>query len=442
MTSLGSEERAELKRIFRDLLQIDTSNPPGNETAAARYISSVLSEQGITPKLVESEPGRGNVIAEIRGTGSKSLAFLGHLDVVPPGPLEAWETPPFAAIERGGNIFSRGAADMKNLVAAQVFAILKLKRDGFRPRGRLVLVETADEENGGSKGIGYIVNTMPELVRTDYCVTEGGGLVIDGKGGRIIGYETSEKGILWVRIVFEGEGGHASVPYLLDNAVLKVAEATCAIGEAQDKPKLTAEALEHLRALLKAHGLDQEATESNFLEVLEGVRSIDKVNWSKIRAEAAITATPTMLLAGVRPNVVPPSAQVTIDCRLPPGTDPQEAIDWLRGFVGDERMKLEIVGQSQGTGSKLDPDFEGMVARSLAAASGADGTFRYMLPAGTDSRYMREIGTKALGVEVYSRRADFNLIDSRVHAPNEFVDIDSVVGAAEFCLSLAESYLG
>ena len=442
MTSLGSGERAELKEIFRDLLQIDTSNPPGNETTAARYISSVLGEQGITSRLVESEPGRGNVIAELRGSGSKSLAFLGHLDVVPPGVPEAWETPPFVATERGGNIFGRGAADMKNLVAAQVFAILKLKRDGFKPRGRLVLAETADEENGGSKGIGYIVNTMPELVRTEYCVTEGGGLVIDGKGGRIIGYEIAEKGILWVRMVFEGEGGHASIPYVHDNVVLKVVEATRTIGKAQDKPKPTAEALEHLRALVRAHGLDQEVTGSNFFEVLEKVRPIDRVNWSKIKAEAAITATPTMLSAGVRPNVIPSSAQATIDCRLPPGTDPQEAIDWLRGLVGDEGMKLEIVGQSQGTGSKLDPDFEAMVEKSLVTASGADGAFRYMLPAGTDSRYMREIGTKALGVEVFSRGADFDLIDSRVHAPNEFIDFESVVGSAEFCLLLAESYLG
>ena len=442
MTSLNSEERTELKRIFRDLLQIDTSNPPGNEVVAARYISNVLSENGIDPKLVESEPGRGNVIAEIRGTGGKSLSFLGHLDVVPPGPLEAWETPPFAATERGDNIFGRGAADMKSLVAAQVFSILKLKREGFKPHGRLVLVETADEENGGSKGIGHIVNAMPELVRTEYCVTEGGGLVIDGKGGRIIGYETAEKGILWVHITCEGDGGHASVPYLLDNAVLRVTEATRAIGKAQDKTKLTTEALEHLRALVKANGLNQEVTESNFLKVLEVVRPIDRMNWSKIRAEAAITATPTMLSAGVRPNVVPPSAQATVDCRLPPGTDPQEAIDWLRGLVGDEKTRLEIVAQSEGTGSELDPNFEGMVSRSLAAASKADGTFRYMLPAGTDSRYMRGIGTKALGVEVYSRKADYGLIDSRVHAPNEFIDFDSVVGGAEFCLSLAESYLG
>jgi len=442
VTELNSEEKTELKKIFRDLLQIDTSNPPGNEVVAAHYISNVLSEHGISSKLVESEPGRGNIIAEIRGTGSRSLSFLGHLDVVPPGPLEAWETPPFAATEREGNIFGRGAADMKNLVAAQVFAILKLKREGFKPRGRLVLVETADEENGGSKGIGHIVNAMPELVRTEYCVTEGGGLVINGKGGRIIGYETAEKGILWVRITCEGDGGHASVPYLLDNAVLKVMEATRAIGKAQDKPKLSAEALGHLRALLKAHGLSQEVTESNFLRVLEGVRTIDRVNWSKIRAEAAITATPTMLSAGVRPNVVPPSAQVTVDCRLPPGTNPQEAIDWLRGLVGDERTRIEIVAQSEGTGSELDPDFESVVSRSLAAASNADGTFRYMLPAGTDSRYMRGIGTKALGVEVYSRKADFDLIDSRVHAPNEFIDFESLVGGAEFCLSLAEAYLG
>lgn len=442
MSRLSADERAELKEIFKDLLRIDTSNPPGNETAAAKHISSLLSSQGIESKLIEGEPGRGNVVAELRGSGRRSLTFLGHLDVVPPGPLEAWEHPPFSATELGDHIFARGAADMKNIVAAQVFALLKLKREGFRPKGRVVLAETADEENGGRKGIGYIVKTAPELVRADYCVTEGGGLVIDGEGGRIIGYEAAEKGILWLRVKFEGEGGHASVPYLLENAVLKIAEAVTTIGQAQGKYKLTDEALQHLRALVKAHRLSYDVTESNFPELLEKVRGVDRTNWSKIKAEAAITATPTMLSAGVRPNVIPASAEATVDCRLPPGTDPEEAIEWLKGLLGDERIELEVINQSHGSRSELDPEFEKIVIQSLTRASGADGAFRYMLPAGTDSRYMREIGTRALGVEVFSRRADFDLIDSRVHAPNEFIDFDSVVGSAEFHLDLAEAYLG
>ena len=442
MKRLSTEERVELKRIFKDLLRIDTSNPPGNEIVAARYISSLLGGQGIEPRLVESEPGRGSVVAEISGPGKRSLTYLGHLDVVPPGPLEAWESPPFSATERGDCVFGRGAADMKSLVAGQVFAFLKLKREGFLPRGRIILAETADEENGGKKGIGHIVNTMPEIVRADYCVTEGGGLIINGKGGRIIGYETAEKGILWLRIAFEGEGGHASVPYLHENAVLKVAEAVRAVGQAQGKFKLTDEALQHLAALVRAYHLDYTVDKSSFERVLEKIREVDRTNWSKIKAEAAITATPTMLSAGVRPNVIPANAQATIDCRLPPETDPEEAMSWLRGVIGDERIRLEVINQSPGSRSELDREFEEAVIQSLTEASGADGAFRYMLPAGTDSRYMRSIGTRALGVEVYSRNADFDLIDSRVHAPNEFIDFESVVGAAEFHLNLAEAYLG
>jgi len=439
---LNPGERAELKDIFKDLLRMDTSNPPGNETVAAQYISSLLVGQGMEPRLIESEPGRGSVVAEINGLGKRSLTFLGHLDVVPPGPLEAWESPPFSATERGDCIFGRGAADMKSLVAGQVFALLKLKREGFLPRGKIILAETADEENGGKKGIGHIVNTTPEIVRADYCVTEGGGLIINGKGGRIIGYETAEKGILWLRITFEGKGGHASVPYLHENAVLKIAEAVKAVGQAQGKFKLTDEALQHLAALVRAYHLDYTVDESSFESVLEKVREVDRTNWPKIKAEAAITATPTMLSAGIRPNVIPASAQATIDCRLPPGTDPEEAMTWLRGLLGDEGIRLEVINQSPGSRSELDREFEEAVIQSLTEASGADGAFRYMLPAGTDSRYMRSIGTKALGVEVYSRNADFDLIDSRVHAPNEFIDFESVVGAAEFHLNLAEVYLG
>jgi len=441
MTRLSSEERAQLKKCFKDLLSIDTSNPPGNESEAARYISSLLGEQGLQSRLIESEPSRGSVVAEIRGQGDKSLTLLGHLDVVPPGPIDLWESPPFFPAERDGNIYGRGAADMKNLVAAQVVAFLKLHREGFRPKGRLVLAETADEENGGSKGIGYIVKNFADLVRTEYCVTEGGGLVIAGEGGRMIGYETAEKGILWLRITFEGKGGHASIPFVEDNPVVKLSEAVRAIGSARQKFKPTPEAFEHLRAFLEAHRLGHAVTESNFDELLERVRALNWTNWSKIKAQAAITATPTMLSAGVRPNVIPPSAQASVDCRLPPGTSPEEAIAWLKGLIGDERAKFEVISTALGTRSELDPEFEGILAKSLAEASRADGTFRYMLPAGTDSRYMRSIGTKSVGVEVFSRGSDFDAIDSTVHAPNEFIDFESVVGAAEFYLSLAEGYL-
>jgi len=442
MTKLSSEEKSELKRIFKDLLRIDTSNPPGNETEAAGYIRSVLAQEGIQSKLIESDPGRGNIIAEIKGQGAKSLTLLGHLDVVPAGPLDVWESPPFSATERDGNIYGRGAADMKNTVAAQVFTFLKLKRDGFRPAGRVVLAETADEENGGAKGIGHIAGSTPELVRSDYCLTEGGGLIINGKVSRMIGYTTAEKRILWLRLTYEGEGGHASIPYVDRNSVVKLAEVVSKIGRAFDRPKLTAEALEHLRAAIKAHGLTYDVMESNFFETLEKLRDIDRKNWAKIRAQAAITATPTMFSAGVRPNVIPPSAEATVDCRLPPEADPEEAISWVKELAGDAGIRIQVVAKSSGTRSTPDPEFERSLVQSLVKASGADGAFKYMLPAGTDSRYMRDIGTKSLGVEVFSRQANYDLMDSRVHAPNEFIDLDSVIGAAEFYLSLTETYLG
>lgn len=442
MNPLSSEELGELKGIFKHLISIDTSNPPGNETPAARYIAELLSKDSIGSDLIESQLGRGNIVARIGKGGGRSLLFLGHLDVVPPGSRENWTRPPFGAIEQEGRIYGRGAADMKNMVAAQVFAFLKIARENRRIDGTLILAETADEENGGAKGIGYLVQNVPQLVKADYSVTEGGGLVVSGKGGRYIGYETGEKGIYWTKLLFQGTGGHASVPYILDNPVVKAATAIQRITHAMELRHSNEAALDHLRAAAKAYAIGNLNEDgSNYEELMERLRIVDEFSWSRIRAQAAVTATPTMMSSGIRPNVAPPSAEITIDCRVLPGVDKEEIKQWLLENAGTS-CRVEEIAFSPSSTSTIDPTFEFALTEALKAHAGADGTFRYMLPAGTDSRYVRALGAQAVGVEVYSPSVDMRDIDQRTHAPDEYIDIDSLKRMAEFYLDLIERLLG
>jgi len=211
--------------LLQDLIRVDTSNPPGNETAAAELLRDYLVRHGIECELVARVPGRANLVARIPGTGGgPSLALTGHTDVVPADARD-WQRPPFAAeIDGDGYLWGRGAVDMKGHTATNAVALATLAREGFRPRGDLVLIAQADEEDGSEAvGMQWLVEARPDL-RVDYAVDEGGGERIPlTDGGVAVTVGVAEKACLPVLVTALGEAGHASVPYLAANAVPRLA---------------------------------------------------------------------------------------------------------------------------------------------------------------------------------------------------------------------------
>src|SRR5215218_10513539 len=238
--------RHEAVALLQDLIRIDTSNPPGNETAAAELLRAYLVRHGIECELV----------ARIRGTsGGPSLALTGHTDVVPADGRD-WQRPPFAAeIDGEGYLWGRGAVDMKSHTATNAVALATLAREGFRPRGDLVLIAQADEEDGTEAvGMQWLVEARPD-VRVDYAVDEGGGERIPlAGGGAAVTIGVAEKACLPVLVTALGEAGHASTPYLAANAVPRLATLIGRI--AAHRPERTV--LPVVRRMLEQLGADPD----------------------------------------------------------------------------------------------------------------------------------------------------------------------------------------
>ena len=233
---MSPESRGEeIARFLSELIKVDTTNPPGNETEAAKLVRDKLGELGVDSVLVESEPGRGNVIARVRGEEEgPTLLLLSHLDVVPAKP-EEWSVDPFSGVIRDGEVWGRGALDCKGPLAVELYVFADIvSRGDFK--GTIVFAATADEERGGVKGVGWLVENRPELIRADYVINEGGGFEIPAEKS-LFTVQTAEKGVYWFKLKLKGEPGHASIPGAGRNAVVGAAEAVKRISTY--KPRVT-----------------------------------------------------------------------------------------------------------------------------------------------------------------------------------------------------------
>src|SRR3954449_6964363 len=215
--------RDEVTDLLSRLIQVDTTNPPGNETPAAELLRDYLEANGLECELYARTPERANLVARIRGTGGgPSLLIMGHTDVVLADPAE-WSVAPFGGEVRNGEVWGRGALDMKGQVAASAVAIASLAREGFRPAGDLIFVASADEEVGRDFGLSWLCAEHPDAVRAEYCVNEGGGDRVEIAGVPLYICATAEKMSSPFRLRVRGRSGHASMPGIADNALVKAA---------------------------------------------------------------------------------------------------------------------------------------------------------------------------------------------------------------------------
>src|SRR5262249_26686190 len=212
--------RDEVTDLLQRLVRVDTTNPPGNETAAAELLRDYLDASGIRCELIAKAPERANLVARIPGGDGPSLLLLSHTDVVLADPAE-WSVPPFSGELRDGQVWGRGALDMKGQVAASAVAIASLAREGFRPGGDLIFAAVADEEVGDGFGLEWLCREHPDAVRCDYAINEGGGERLVLEDGRVIYQATvAEKLTAPFRLRVHGRSGHASMPRIADNALV------------------------------------------------------------------------------------------------------------------------------------------------------------------------------------------------------------------------------
>jgi len=306
-----TEIEQEIAKFLSDLIQINTTNPPGNETKAAQFIADYLAKDGFKSEIIQSAPGRGNIVVRLRGTGEKpNLLLLSHLDVVAANPAE-WSVEPFAGVIKDGYVYGRGAYDMKGMTSVEVLTLLLLKRNNIPLRGDVVLAATADEEKGGEEGAGYLLRNHKEKVWCPYVLNEGGGLAIPQRKGNVYPVQTAEKGILWFKVKAKGTPGHGSTPNMADNAILRMNIVIDRLSTYQPETVYVPTLRQFLSEIAK---MNPELNEP-FTQLLDNPRQSDQILNQLAKTEKALaeeirprtktTITPTIIKGGIKENIIP-----------------------------------------------------------------------------------------------------------------------------------------
>ena len=292
--------------LLRRLIRFDTVNPPGNERLLQEHLLGELTSAGFDCELLGAEQQRPNLIARLRGAqDGPTLGLLGHVDTVLANPDE-WTHDPWSGDVADGHLWGRGALDMKSQVAAEVAAAVELARSGWRPaRGDLKILAVVDEETGGELGAQWLCRRHPDAARCDFLLNEGGGAVHAYRGRRYYPVCCAEKGVFRFRVVTTGAAGHASVPMLGDNALLKMAPVLERL-RAQPPYDLTDEP----RALLGALGVD---VDGDAAQAVLDVSEHDPAMALLVQAMLGVTVTPTRITASDTINVIPARAELQVD---------------------------------------------------------------------------------------------------------------------------------
>jgi acetylornithine deacetylase/succinyl-diaminopimelate desuccinylase-like protein len=426
----------EAVELLQSLIRFNTVNPPGNEEEAQLFLRELLDGAGWDCELLSAEEGRPNLVARLRGEAEGPvLAMICHVDTVPADSSE-WSRDPWGGELFEDCVWGRGALDMKDQVAAEAAACARLARDGWRPaRGDLLLVVTADEEMGAHAGAKWLCEEQPEKVRSDYVVNEGAGLTIEFGGRRLYTLALGEKGVFRFNLRTHGVAGHASLPGVGDNALLKLAPLLERLRE-QPPREATPDTELFLERLLGESPPDPDTA-------LDRIRADDPL-LATLLAEPmlGITLTPTMVHASDKENVVPSRAEILVDCRVPPGVDESVVRKRVESVLGDGEYEIEfvetVVGNRSDFGGPLTEAIEGWVAEVEPGAE----VLPLVMPGFSDSHWFR----KAFGATVYGfcpqTAMSFAEAVPLVHGADERVAVADVELMASFFYDLPQRFLG
>jgi acetylornithine deacetylase/succinyl-diaminopimelate desuccinylase-like protein len=394
---------AETLQHFQALVRLDTSDPPGNESRVAEYLKQVFDREGITAQLYEAEPGRANLVARLKGNGSKRpLLLMSHEDVVRADPAK-WKFPPFSATRDGGYIYGRGTVDDKDNLTAALMTLLLLKRSGVTPDRDVILLAEAGEEAATRVGVEYMLREHLPAIDAEYCLAEGGLTVRSGGKVLFTQVQTAEKRPNPVVLTATGPSGHASIPRL-GNAVVRLSAAIAALGNWKPPLRLTETTREYFSRLAAISAPEDAARYRALLnpQTPQALAAADYLAEHDPTKAAMLrtTLSPTLLTGGLQVNAIPSEAKATIDVRQLPGEDAEAFLDAMRKVVNDPAVKLEYNGQNlrpSGTparlGTQMFAAIEAAVKRNYdAPAIPAMGT------GATDMAYLRKQGIECYGI--------------------------------------------
>jgi acetylornithine deacetylase/succinyl-diaminopimelate desuccinylase-like protein len=424
-------------QLLQELLRFDTVNPPGNERPAQEHLAAQLDDAGFEVELVGAEEDRPNLVARLRGDeeGGPVVGYLGHVDTVLADP-DAWQRDPWSGDLVDGFVWGRGAIDMKSQVAAEAAAGIALAREGWRPAfGELKIIAVADEETGGALGAQWLCEHHPELARCDFLLNEGAGTFIEFRGRRYYGVCCAEKGVYRFTVTTSGAAGHASVPMLGDNALLKMAPVLEKL-RSQPSYDLTDEPAEVLRRL-------GEEVDGDASRALLALNDEDPRLAILVQAMMGVSVTPTRIKASDKINVIPARAELQVDCRVPPGLDDDQVLRRIREVLGDDGYELEFSEKVPGNRSPMRSAPMELIERWIEREDPGASVIPTQLPAFTDSRHFRAAFPDCIAYGFFPQRHQgFFDVWPLVHGADERIDVRDLEFATRFYVDCARELLG
>jgi acetylornithine deacetylase/succinyl-diaminopimelate desuccinylase-like protein len=433
-----------LRTLIRNACVNTGDRASGQEVRTADALEDYLAGSGLRCERYEAAPGRVSLLTRIEGRDptAPTLLLMGHTDVVPVN-VAGWQRDPFGAELEDGVIWGRGATDMLNITATMAVAIRHLATGGFRPRGTLIYLAAADEEAFGGYGVRHLMAEHPEALKTDYVITEGGGVPFPTRTGPRLALVVGEKGFNWRRLVVRGTPGHGSMPFGSDNALVTAAEIVRRI--AAYRPKTTV--LDVWRRYVAALGLEPALA----ADLVDPDRVLDAVSRLNIRGFAPLahacthtTFSPNIAHGGAKINVVPDRVEIDVDIRALPGVSARDVDAMLADAIGDlaDRVEVEAPESDEGSISPSATPLAETLARVTAALMPGSHLVPRMMAGATDARHFRWKGVTAYGFALHSTRIPYGDYSTMYHGNNERIDVESLGLTARLWDAVCRDLLG
>jgi acetylornithine deacetylase/succinyl-diaminopimelate desuccinylase-like protein len=435
---MATDLQQQTTEVLRQLVRFNTVNPPGNEQPAIDYLADYLKEAGFEVRTVGAQPDRPNLVADLHGAkDGPTLCYLGHVDTVLADPAE-WDHDPWSGDVEDGFLWGRGALDMKSQVAAEAVAGAELARSGWRPgAGHLKLVFVSDEETGGALGAQWITSTHPDLVRCDMLLNEGAGHSFQLDGRRIYGVCCGEKGVFRFKLTAHGVAGHASLPRMGDNALLKLGPALTKFAASEPSYEVVETTAEMLRRI--GEDPDDPAQALIHIEATEPILAR-----LVLEPMLGVTLTPTMAHASDKDNVIPSRADIKVDCRVPPGLGEEAARRRVREVLGEtlDGLELEFTEQVVGNESSIKTPMMDAISDWVSRTDPGAESLPVLLPGFSDSRWFRDAFPECVAYGFFPHR-HMSLFEAAplVHSANERIDVRDLGVAVDFYTEMARELL-
>ena len=424
-------------------VQIDTRNPPGNETKGALFLKSLLDREGIPSEIVEKVSGRGNVIARLKGSGKKKpILLMGHIDTVGVE-LEKWTVDPFAGVIQGDYLYGRGVADDKAMAMTCLQVLLLLKRSGVALDRDVIYLAEAAEEASTTAGIDFVVKEHWDKIACEFALNEGGGFRVENGEVKYLGVSPTEKVPRRIKLRAMGTSGHGSKPRL-DNPIVHLAAAVAKFGDWQPPMRLNDTTREYFKRLATISPPDKAdlyrhiEDPARTADIQRTLRATDITRNSMLRT----SISPNIFKGGFQANVIPGDAEATLDIRALPDEDMDAFLSTLRSVIDDPAVEIIPLWNQESRAttapSRLDTEMFLALERGQRRMFPRAITLPMMLTGATDSAQLRAKGVQAYGLGSLATEEDAN----RIHGNDERISIRGLRQFLEFVYGVVEDVAG